>query len=337
VVLGLTLLGVFGCARTPSFELERPPSRFTEVVSSVARDGATQLWMEGPSGVELHITTQDNYWPDTLASLDERALPPEHLLHRQQAVESANGVPGTRFDTSYRLRNETKQLMSATRIVFFTDEWEVVVEFRGEYGSLADFEQDIEQVVAAIEIHGCKPRKRACESAQPQPLALADPPAPDDEDASASDDALASNEALCVHAHELLRGTIEGEAPEFMAECGASLAHRKAQLGPEAAAELVQCVQQADSLAALTRCGAATVPSAHVYPSMPCVRVVELFWQSWPADQPGPETEQRVAVHRECVDGLDAARERLSPLAFDVMVGCIMEASSFEELERCKY
>jgi hypothetical protein len=149
--------------------------------------------------------------------------------------------------------------------VFSTDEWQVLVDLRGEPDQLAGH---VEQILAELEIHGCRARSDVCsddgvdEDEAYEVARPSDPPEPP----AAILPAFVVRLDVCAHMHDVLRSALEAnpggeeQSPaarlEFMADCATAFARRKAEIGPVAAADLTACVMQAESLDAIARCGA---------------------------------------------------------------------------------
>lgn len=168
----LALALTTGCA---SFKLKNPPPGFIEVSSS-DWGGDAELRMKAPDNVGLNITTFANSRGGTLplwsTDMVKKLAARGYTLESQTAVESGNGVAGTRFDFSYTPRgSETAQEKFYTAVLFVTDEWQVVVQMAGNAGLESDHAGDVERILKEIKIRGCKAASKVCKAGQPPSLA----------------------------------------------------------------------------------------------------------------------------------------------------------------------
>ena len=179
LVLGFGVLAGTGCA--PSFKLEDAPPGFIEV-NSYTSMGEAELRMKAPDNVGINITTESNFRGGTLAlwaddmlrKLGERG----YVLLRQEAVKSANGIEGTRFDFSYNPPGGDGHERFYTAVLFVTDEWRVIVQIAGRTELQADHQGDLQQVLQTIKIGGCKLGSKVCNSGQPRSFDTAAPTKP---------------------------------------------------------------------------------------------------------------------------------------------------------------
>lgn len=155
-----------GCA---SFKLKDPPPGFIQVSES-SWSGDAELRMKAPDNVGLNITTFENrvggtleLWADDLV---KKFAQRGYTLTKQSAVESANGVVGTRFDFRYTPAGSSMSKFY-TAVLFVTDEWRVVVQLAGEAKLAKDHEQDLDGILGQIKIRGCKAGERTCKGPQP--------------------------------------------------------------------------------------------------------------------------------------------------------------------------
>lgn len=152
--LGLALFCLGGCAR--AFELKDIPPSFIEVGTRKA----TALRMKGPGDIQLRIAARHNRRRSTLEGADyfltRRRDEEGYVLTTREPVTSANGVPGIRFDFSLY------SIESFSQVLFVTDKWQVLVYLHGEPGQIARHGEDIDRLLAEIEIRGCKARNTAC-------------------------------------------------------------------------------------------------------------------------------------------------------------------------------
>ena len=158
-----------GCA---SFKLKDPPPGFIEVSSS-DYGGEAELRMKAPDNVGLNITTFYNrrggklpLWADDMVKkLGERG----YALTGQTAVESGNGVAGTRFDFAYNPPGSDEQKFY-TAVLFVSDEWQVVVQLAGSAELQGTHGEDLDRIIKQIKIRGCKLGEDTCKGPQPPML-----------------------------------------------------------------------------------------------------------------------------------------------------------------------
>jgi hypothetical protein len=130
--------------------------------------------MKAPDNVGLSVKTFDNYEGGSLPLWSEDLVKKlgirGYVLTGQKAVESANGVQGTRFDFRY-IPHGADDEKYYTAILFVTDEWRVVAQFAGSAELADEHEKDISALLAEIKVRGCKATKDTCDGPQPGPLA----------------------------------------------------------------------------------------------------------------------------------------------------------------------
>lgn len=193
-LFGLTTLTLLasGCA---SFKLKDPPAGFIEVSYS-KWDGDAELRMKAPDNVGLNITSFENQRGGTLplwsSDMIKKLAARGYTLERQTAVESANGVAGTRFDFSYTPRgDDNAEEKFYTAVLFVTDDWQVVVQLAGNSTLAAEHASDVEQILREIKVRGCKAASKVCKAGQPAQMVGAStvkPNGPGPDEASKPDD-----------------------------------------------------------------------------------------------------------------------------------------------------
>lgn len=195
--VGVGLLAASGCA---SFKLKNPPPGFIEV-SSDDYGGEAELRMKAPDNVGLNITTFSNRRGGTLAiwadDMITKLTARGYLLQRQEAVESRNGVEGTRFDFAYQPPGAEDQQKFYTAVLFVTDAWQVVVQLAGKSELAAAHGEDLDRILADIKIRGCKVGSKVCKSGQPKQFDTSHKPKPNtpaDAEKPAADDQPAAAE-----------------------------------------------------------------------------------------------------------------------------------------------
>lgn len=171
----ISMLGMLGCA---SFKLKDPPPGFIEVSSS-DWDHEAELRMKAPDDVGLNITSFPNRRGGTLPlwanDMVKKLAARGYTLEKQTAVESANGVTGTRFDFSYtplgvaEIEGETTEKFY-TAVLFVTDDWKVVVQLAGDKALEAEHDGDLERILSEIKIRGCDAGSKVCKAEQPTHL-----------------------------------------------------------------------------------------------------------------------------------------------------------------------
>lgn len=159
-----------GCA---SFKIKDKPPGYI-AVSDYAYGGSADLRMKAPDNVGLSVKTFDNYEGGSLPLWSEDLVKKlgirGYVLTGQKAVESANGVPGTRFDFRY-IPHGADDEKYYTAILFVTDEWRVVAQFAGSAELADEHEKDISALLAELKVRGCKASEDTCDGPQPGPLA----------------------------------------------------------------------------------------------------------------------------------------------------------------------
>jgi len=200
LLLGLSVVASTGCA--PSFKLKQAPPGFIEVNSYTDSDGEAELRMKAPDNVGINITTESNFRGGTLAlwaddmvrKLGERG----YVLLRQEAVESKNGVEGTRFDFRYNPPGGDGHERFYTAVLYVTDEWRVIAQLAGRIELEADHQTDLEQILGEIKITGCKIASKVCNTGQPRRYETGQPTKPNkaaDTDEEAQDEGEAKPDA----------------------------------------------------------------------------------------------------------------------------------------------
>lgn len=156
-------LASMGCSGP--FKMKDPPTDFAEVE---AWDGF--LRMKAGDDVGLNIRSFDNveggtlaYWSeDMVEKLGRRG----YILAKQSAVESRNGVVGTRFDFDYASPT-SGEAKFYTAILFVSDEWRIVVQLAGDAELRSKYEASTKEVLELMKVRGCKITEKTCDGPQP--------------------------------------------------------------------------------------------------------------------------------------------------------------------------
>jgi hypothetical protein len=179
----LGLLGMVGLSSgcASSFKLKDAPPGFIEVSSS-KWDGDAELRMKAPDNVGLNITTFANYRGGTLPLWSEDMIKKfsdrGYVLQGQDAVKSANGVEGTRFDFQHQPPGSDDGVKFYTAVLFVTDEWIVVVQIAGKSDLAAQHGDDLAGILAKLKVRGCKLKTKVCKAGQPRRFETAQLPKP---------------------------------------------------------------------------------------------------------------------------------------------------------------
>ncbi len=154
-----------------------PPPGFAEVSSD---DRGTR--MIGGEHVGLNLKVWDNvpggtlaFWSqDLVRKLGER----NYALTRQTAVESDNGVAGTRFDFDYVGPDGEEKFYSV--VVFATNEHLFALQMAGDAEQGDRFRAQLESAIRELRLRGCRPwGGRLCRGPQPPPLQTPPPREPE--------------------------------------------------------------------------------------------------------------------------------------------------------------
>jgi hypothetical protein len=189
--LGILLVfsSLFAAVGCNAYRLDPPPG-FAEVTRD--RDGSHMI---AGDKVGLHVKVYDNVRGGTLAFWSEELVRKlgarGYTLQRQTAVESKNGVAGTRFDFAYTNPDGDEKFYSA--VLFATNKYKVVVQVAGSAEHSAKHLAQLDAIARDTVTRGCRPSERVCRG--PQPAKLSTPPldekVPDDKKTTDQPDALA--------------------------------------------------------------------------------------------------------------------------------------------------
>lgn len=145
-----------------------------------------------------------------------------------------------------------------------------------------------------------------------------------------------SNEALCKH----MAGLMGGEAPAAV-DCVHALEHQRVHLGPEVFAEVAECVTEAKTMAALTRCEDAEKEAekllhekkhgAGVEPET-CLKLFSHFEQLAMADAGDQAKGVEEILEEVRADVLEACNEQ----GTRAEVECALNAKTMQELGACE-
>ncbi len=161
--MSTSLLASTGCSGP--FKMKDPPTDFAEVE---AWDGF--LRMKAGDDVGLNVRSFDNvdggtlaYWSeDMVEKLGRRG----YILTKQSAVESRNGVVGTRFDFDYASPT-TGEAKFYTAILFVSDQWRIVVQLAGDAEPRGNYAASTKVVLEPTKAHICKVTEKTCDGPQP--------------------------------------------------------------------------------------------------------------------------------------------------------------------------
>jgi hypothetical protein len=154
-----------------------PPPGFAEV-----SQGDAGAHMIAGDKVGLNIKVYPNvrggtlaFWSEELVrKLGERG----YTLQRQTAVESKNGVAGTRFDFAYTNPDGEEKFYSA--VLFATNKHKVIVQVAGASEHASRYHAQLDGIAKDTVARGCRLSERICNG--PQPSKLETPP-PEKKDA----------------------------------------------------------------------------------------------------------------------------------------------------------
>jgi len=153
-----------------------PPEGFAEVDEN--RHGTR---MKAGDDVGLNLRVFDNvdggtlrFWSEDLVrKLGRRG----YVLLAQSAVESKNGVAGTRFDFSYTVPGtEEKEEKFYSVALFVTDKRVFALQLAGDEAVRSRHLARFDGIAKDAKVRGCKPWKDTCDGPQPGKLST---PAPD--------------------------------------------------------------------------------------------------------------------------------------------------------------
>jgi hypothetical protein len=170
-VLCAAALLVVGCK---PYKLEPPPG-FAEV--SADEYGSRMI---GGEHVGLNLKVWNNVPGGTLTfwsqDLVRKLADREYALTRQTAVESGNGVVGTRFEFDYVNPDGEAKFYSV--VVFATNEHLFALQMAGNAEYRDRFRAELDQAIRDARLRGCRAwGGRPCRG--PQPPTLQTPPLPD--------------------------------------------------------------------------------------------------------------------------------------------------------------
>lgn len=177
ILLPALLLGgavpATGCA---AFKLE-PPTGFAEVEHS---DYGSHMKANNNVGLRVHVF--DNvrggdllFWSQDLV---EKLGLRRYELRGQTATKSANGVAGTRFDFAYTPIGDNEAPRFYSAVLFVSDRHRVVLSIAGLETYRAQYEQQLDGIIAELKVRGCKVGSKVCKSEQPPQLATTPPTPP---------------------------------------------------------------------------------------------------------------------------------------------------------------
>lgn len=158
-----------GCA---AYKLEPPPG-FALVNSG---DYETRLKAQDNVGINLQRMANVKggtlaYWASDLVSkLGKRG----YVLTAQSAVETGNGLEGTRFDFDYTIPGTDKPKFYTVSL-FVTDKYKVVVQIAGDAEFAASYRARTEEITGELVVRGCKLASKICGSPQPDRLRTSTP------------------------------------------------------------------------------------------------------------------------------------------------------------------
>ena len=148
--------------------------------------------------VGLNIKVYDNvrggtlsFWSEELVrKLGERG----YTLQRQTAVESKNGVAGTRFDFAYTNPDGEEKFYSA--VLFATNKHKIVVQVAGAAEHASRYHAQLDTIAKDTVARGCRLSERICNGPQPSKLQTPTPEKKDAKDEAPTDqqDALADGD-----------------------------------------------------------------------------------------------------------------------------------------------
>jgi hypothetical protein len=177
----LTLLALG--AGSNAYRLQPPPG-FAEVVRGP--DGAQMI---AGDKVGLNVKVYDNVRGGTLSfwgtELVRKLADRGYVLRKQSAVESKNGVNGTRFDFAYTNPDGDNKFYSV--VLFATNKHRVVVQVAGDEEHAARYHGHLDAIARDTVARGCRVGEKICRSPQPPLLSTPEaPPRPPNADASAA-------------------------------------------------------------------------------------------------------------------------------------------------------
>lgn len=167
-----------------AYRLE-PPAGFAQVY---ADDQSAH--MKANNNVGLKVQVFDNveggtltFWSrDMVEKLGKRG----YTLLDQKAVESKNGVVGTRFDFAYTPVGDVEPPRFYTAVLFVSDKHKVVLQLAGLETYKPQYAAEIDGILAELKVRGCKVKTKACKGPQPEKLST---PAPAELKAAAEGEA----------------------------------------------------------------------------------------------------------------------------------------------------
>ncbi len=173
--LALTWVALLGSGCASSFKIKDPPPGYIEVSDYDNWNHARQVHMKAPDNVGLNIRTFENYQGGTLPlwsqDLVKKLGQRGYTLTGQKAIESANGVAGTRFDFRYTPPGlEPPEEKFYTALLFVSDEWIVIAQFAGKTELASAHEKDIDALLKQLKVRGCKVGEKTCDGPQPDKL-----------------------------------------------------------------------------------------------------------------------------------------------------------------------
>ena len=334
VVLGLAALSLVGCV---SFDLQATPARYSELGRVRQGSGAVDQRLRGPDGVEVRILTGYNPMRETLAEAARMALwhiPDGYELEAQSPIVSSAGVAGTRFDFGFApLCPVGGSVRWPSRLIVFffvTDRWTVTVSFLGEAEAI--HEDDVQEILASLELHGCRARTGICSGAQPESLVIDGPSARElercERRAAEQVEARQRPEAEAVCARVAASVGLDEAPASFMTQCRASFELWVAELGPEAALAYGECVMESSDIEALRRC--TEFPSGR---APACERLAEVVVRAGVAPDSGPSMDE---LRRDCHEALDRVQRELGTSVEQTTLACLREATTPAELDACR-
>lgn len=169
----LTILAIASTTTACATHKLDPPTGFAQVDHS---EYATTMIASDHVGLNLRVWNNVKggslaFWSEDMVNKLE---PRGYTLTRQAAVQSKNGVAGTRFDFDYTAPDGVEKFYSA--VLFTSDEYRVVLQIAGNAELGPRYLAQLNGIAGATKIRGCKLIDSLCKSPQPRPLTSAPTP-----------------------------------------------------------------------------------------------------------------------------------------------------------------
>jgi len=189
-LLASLLVSAAGCN---AYRLD-PPAGFAQVHA-----GEHGAHMKANDDVGLRINVFGNVKGGTLAfwsrDLVEKLGRRDYQLTGQSAVQSKNGVVGTRFDFSYTPVGKDEAPRFYTAVLFVTDQHRVVLQLAGKQEHQARYRGQLDGIVADLKVRGCKVASKICKGPQPDSLSSPAASAGEAEEAGSGSEAAPTKDA----------------------------------------------------------------------------------------------------------------------------------------------